>query len=182
MLLSPSVVTISRLVFLTIKKEIEDEIQAIRESMTASNEPLDQGGAFPQHSSSSFVLDKAAELGALKEGEEKFLFHMKPMSGMPSILFAIQLCKTLDLYGFDAFTSNEEQKYHYFDDRKGKCSLCRFSSLCVRFPLTFFSAFSGFTHRHSFDLAVEIYRRISQEIPLRLQSREGKKLRSFVSE
>ena len=108
-LLSPSVVTISRMVWLTLKRDIENDIHRVREQLGKS-EPMEMEGI------SRFVYEKAFSLGPLDEGE-KFTFHQKPMSGMVSVFMAIQVCNSLDLYGFEAITTNR-MKYHYF----GKCS------------------------------------------------------------
>mgnify|MGYP001801031741 FL=1 len=46
-----------------------------------------------------------------------------------------QMCDSLDLYGFDSYLgSKNSYKYHYFDDVQ------------------------GFTGRHSFDLAIRVFR------------------------
>ena len=55
-LLSPSVVTVSRMVWLTIKKDIEDDIQNIRERMT-------QSVGFDRTLFTPFVIRKAMKLG-----------------------------------------------------------------------------------------------------------------------
>jgi len=107
-LLSPSVVTISRMVWLTLKRDIENDIHRVREQLGKS-EPMEMEGI------SRFVYEKAFSLGQLHEGE-KFTFHQKPMSGMVSVFMAIQVCNSLDLYGFEAITTNR-MKYHYFGKR-----------------------------------------------------------------
>ena len=43
----------------------------------------------------------------------------KPMSGLFAILFALQICDTVDIYGFEPYKDGlTNQKYHYFDDAK----------------------------------------------------------------
>eukprot|EP00958_Prasinococcus_capsulatus_P001330 scaffold115_cov304-Prasinococcus_capsulatus_cf.AAC.24 len=62
-------------------------------------------------------------------------FHRKPMSGFFATCLALQICDSVDLFGFDSYLgSKTSYKYHYFDDVK------------------------GFTGRHSFDLAMSIFR------------------------
>ena len=76
----------------------------------------------------------------------------KPMSGFYAILFLLQTCDTLDLYGFEAYMESTGSdlmgtKYHYFDD-----AVPRHNS-------------------HSFDLTQYIYRAISIANPSRLRIR-----------
>ncbi|WZN65839.1 sialyltransferase [Chloropicon roscoffensis] len=147
-LLSPSVVTISRMVWLTLKRDIENDIHRVREQLGKS-EPMEVEGI------SRFVYDKAFSLGPfLPWDSEKFTFHQKPMSGMVSVFMAIQVCNSLDLYGFEAITTNR-MKYHYFDDAE------------------------GFMHRHSFDLALEVFKRIATVANMRVNSSKPKLLRGM---
>ena len=148
-LLSPAVVTVSRMVWLTIKKDIEEDIHRIRMKM---NEDV----GFDRNLFTPFVLRKALKLGAAKPGDEMFSFHAKPMSGIVSLFFAIQLCNSVDLYGFDPFTIEAKSRYHYFDDRAGMVNV------------------------HSFDMALEILRRISKAFPMRIHSRASK-INSFAA-
>ena len=74
------------------------------------------------------------------------------MSGFYAILFLLQTCDTLDLYGFEAYMESTGSdlmgtKYHYFDD-----AVPRHNS-------------------HSFDLTQYIYRAISIANPSRLRIR-----------
>ena len=57
---------------------------------------------------------------------------------------ALQMCERVDLFGFDPYTVETETPYHYFDVR------------------------AAMTWVHSFDLAIEVYRRIAQHFPLQL--------------
>ena len=67
------------------------------------------------------------------------LFNQKPMSGLFAFFLALQLCKGgVDLYGFEAWTG--EGKYHYFDTEE------------------------GFQTRHSFDLALEVFKQVSHRV------------------
>lgn len=141
-LLAPSVVTVSRMVWLTIKRDIELDIDKIRKHM-AAKVPFDRTQYTP------FVVRKAMKLGPWKEGEEMYSFHSKPMSGIVSLFFAIQVCDSVDMYGFDPFTIETRGRYHYFDDRAGMVNV------------------------HSFDMALEIFRRISKAYPMRIHSRGG---------
>ena len=76
----------------------------------------------------------------------------KPMSGFYAILFLLQICDTVDLYGFTAYSENDGSdimgtKYHYFDN-----AVPRHNS-------------------HSFDLTQYIYRAIEHGMPNRLRIR-----------
>ena len=147
-LLSPSVVTVSRMVWLAIKKDIEQDIVTLRKYMAASL-------AFDRTHFTPFVIKKAQKLGPWRAGQEDFTFHNKPMSGIVSLFFAIQVCDSVDMYGFDPFTIEARSRYHYFDDRAGMVNV------------------------HSFDMAMEIFRRLSKAFPVRIHSR-GSKINSFV--
>ena len=102
-----------------------------------------------------FVVRKALKLGPWRANREMFQFHSKPMSGIVSLFFAIQVCDSVDMYGFDPFTLETRGKYHYFDDRAGMVNV------------------------HSFDMAMEIFRRISKAYPMRIHSR-GSETKSFT--
>jgi hypothetical protein len=82
--------------------------------------------------------------GAEDATPDTFAFHGKPMSGAVAVFFALQMCNKVDLYGFDAYTALSEVPYHYFDARVAATGV------------------------HSFDLAVEAFRRISLAMPDRL--------------
>ena len=76
----------------------------------------------------------------------------KPMSGFYAILFLLQACDKLDLYGFEAYQESAGSdlmgtKYHYFDD-----AVPRHNS-------------------HSFDLTQYIYRAIAHSNPNHLRIR-----------
>ncbi|QDZ21665.1 sialyltransferase [Chloropicon primus] len=74
-------------------------------------------------------------------------FNRKPMSGFFATMMAIQVCEHVDLYGFDSYTSTtESNRYHYFDNVK------------------------GFTGRHSFDLAITIFKLIAKKGILTIMS------------
>lgn len=74
-------------------------------------------------------------------------FNRKPMSGFFAAMMAIQVCEHVDLYGFDSYTSTtESNRYHYFDNVK------------------------GFTGRHSFDLAITIFKLIAKKGILTIRS------------
>ncbi|QDZ23714.1 sialyltransferase [Chloropicon primus] len=147
-LLSPAVVTVSRMVWLTIKKDIEEDIHGLRLKMS-------EDVGFDRTLYTPFVFRKSMKLGPAKPGDEMFSFHSKPMSGIVSLFFAIQVCDSVDLYGFDPFTNEAKSRYHYFDDRAGMVNV------------------------HSFDMALEIFRRISKAFPMRIHSRANK-INSFA--
>ncbi|UPR02286.1 sialyltransferase [Chloropicon primus] len=149
-LLSPSVVTLSRMIWLTMKRDIERDIDTVRKD-------LGQRVAVDRERYTPFVIQKATKLGPTFEGHKMFSFHIKPMTGMVSLFFALQVCETLDLYGFEAITTNINRRYHYFDEVE------------------------GFMHRHSFDLALEVFERISQVIPVRIHTSTSAH-RSFVDQ
>ena len=136
------------MVWLTIKRDIEQDIEILRKFQAASQ-------SFDRTLFTAFVIRKANKLGPWKAGQKPFEFHSKPMSGIVSLFFAIQVCDSVDMYGFDPFTLETRGRYHYFDDRAGMVNV------------------------HSFDMALEIFRRIALAYPVRLHSR-GSKTKSFV--
>jgi len=78
-------------------------------------------------------------------------FHDKPMSGWFSVLFMMQTCQSLDVYGFEPYTNKKTAKYpyHYFD------------------------GVQGVTAVHSFDLAIYAYLMLQEAFPLRIRTRTG---------
>jgi hypothetical protein len=58
----------------------------------------------------------------------------------------MQLCESVDMYGFDAYTASTSTPYHYFDQRAAMTSV------------------------HSFDLAMEVYRRLGLHAPVTVHS------------
>lgn len=79
------------------------------------------------------------QLKALLERKHDSTYNRKPMSGFFAVLFALQMCDHVNLYGFDAYTSRKRSyRYHYFDNVQ------------------------GFTDVHSFDLAIEVYKLIAK--------------------
>jgi len=62
-------------------------------------------------------------------------YHDKPMSGFYAVLFMAQICRRLDMYGFEAYTKRSKTSpYHYFD------------------------AVQGVTTAHSFDMALDMFK------------------------
>ena len=60
------------------------------------------------------------KLKDLLEKTKKSQYNRKPMSGFFAVLYALQMCETVDLYGFDAYTSRKKSyRYHYFDNVQG---------------------------------------------------------------
>mmetsp|Transcript_11792 Transcript_11792/g.15965 ORF Transcript_11792/g.15965 Transcript_11792/m.15965 type:complete len:450 (+) Transcript_11792:122-1471(+) len=83
-----------------------------------------------------------------KELEERrhTSFHDKPMSGFMAVLFMMQECRQLDLYGFEAYTKKRaDSPYHYFDKVEGVTTV------------------------HSFDMAIDIYRMLGEVYPLSIK-------------
>jgi hypothetical protein len=79
------------------------------------------------------------QLKSLLEKKHDSTYNRKPMSGFFAVLFALQMCDHVDLYGFDAYTSRKRSyRYHYFDNVQ------------------------GFTDVHSFDLAIEVYKLVAK--------------------
>jgi len=73
-------------------------------------------------------------------------YHDKPMSGFMAIMFMMQICRQVDLYGFEAYTKKRANSpYHYFDDVQGVVTV------------------------HSFDMAVDIYRMLGEVYPLSIK-------------
>ena len=80
------------------------------------------------------------QLKQLLEQAQNTQFNRKPMSGFFAAMMALQICDHVDLYGFDSYTDTQTStRYHYFDNIK------------------------GFTGRHSFDLAIGIFRLIAKK-------------------
>jgi hypothetical protein len=52
------------------------------------------------------------ELKSLLEQKHDSTYNRKPMSGFFAVLFALQMCDHVDLYGFDAYTSRK-RSYRY---------------------------------------------------------------------
>ena len=100
-------------------------------------------------------VNRAHDLwNALKEiieKEKKKQFHDKPMSGWYAVNFMMQRCKSLDLYGFEPYTSKAKATapYHYFDQVQGVVSV------------------------HSFDFAVFAYQKFAKVFPLRIRTKSG---------
>lgn len=79
------------------------------------------------------------KLKELLEKTKNSQYNRKPMSGFFAVLYALQMCDKVDLYGFDAYTSRKKSyRYHYFDNVQ------------------------GFTDVHSFDLAIEVFKFIAK--------------------
>lgn len=72
-------------------------------------------------------------------------YHNKPMSGIYAVIYMLQVCEQVDLYGFEAYTRPKDTPYHYFDSVKGVTSV------------------------HSFDLAIGIYKAIASALPLAIK-------------
>ena len=80
------------------------------------------------------------KLKELLEKTKNSQYNCKPMSGFFAVLYALQMCEKVDLYGFDAYTSRKKSyRYHYFDNVQ------------------------GFTDVHSFDLAIEVFKFIAKK-------------------
>jgi hypothetical protein len=80
------------------------------------------------------------KLKELLEKTKNSQYNRKPMSGFFAVLYALQMCDKVDLYGFDAYTSRKKSyRYHYFDNVQ------------------------GFTDVHSFDLAIEVFKFIAKK-------------------
>ena len=80
------------------------------------------------------------KLKELLEKTKNSQYNRKPMSGFFAVLYALQMCEKVDLYGFDAYTSRKKSyRYHYFDNVQ------------------------GFTDVHSFDLAIEVFKFIAKK-------------------
>lgn len=87
----------------------------------------------------------------LKHFGQQFAYNPKPMTGMVAVYFALQVCKKVDLYGFQAYRGPQAgaPPYHYFDRRK------------------------GMTWVHSFDLAMEAYLEIGKHNNLFLRDKHN---------
>ena len=124
-------------------------------------------------------------------------YHNKPMSGIFAVLFMLQICEQVDVYGFEAYTKRtKETPYHYFDSVKVIFSLFHFKKSLFPIPFTQLSSIiqdwcgavlktnlarpgpsflffklslQGVTSVHSFDLAIEVYKSIGAVLPLSLK-------------
>mmetsp|Transcript_7554 Transcript_7554/g.19451 ORF Transcript_7554/g.19451 Transcript_7554/m.19451 type:complete len:255 (+) Transcript_7554:1463-2227(+) len=86
-----------------------------------------------------------AELQLEMEARMKKKFKKKPMSGWLAMMFMVQMCETLDVYGFEAYTNpRAPHPYHYFDKVK------------------------AVLQHHSFDFAVEAYKLLGKVHPVTL--------------
>uniref|UniRef100_A0A7S1X629 Uncharacterized protein n=1 Tax=Tetraselmis chuii TaxID=63592 RepID=A0A7S1X629_9CHLO len=86
------------------------------------------------------------QLRYLLEQESDRNYQRKPMSGFFTVMMALQVCGHVNIYGFDSYQSSKRSyRYHYFDD------------------------IQGFTSRHSFDLAFEVFKIMSQHGLLAIQ-------------
>ncbi|QDZ24462.1 sialyltransferase [Chloropicon primus] len=73
-------------------------------------------------------------------------YHNKPMSGIYAVLFMLQICESVDMYGFEAYTKpSRNSPYHYFDAVKGVTSV------------------------HSFDFAIDVFKAIGNVLQLSLK-------------
>lgn len=101
---------------------------------------------------SSMVDNVPDDMGEqLKHVGQQFKYNPKPMTGMVAVYFALQVCKKVDLYGFQAYRGRKRgaPPYHYFDRRQ------------------------GMTWVHSFDLAVEAFREMGKYNHLFLRDKEN---------
>mmetsp|Transcript_802 Transcript_802/g.1422 ORF Transcript_802/g.1422 Transcript_802/m.1422 type:complete len:660 (-) Transcript_802:86-2065(-) len=74
-------------------------------------------------------------------------FNDKPMTGWTTTMMAMQMCDSVDLYGFQPYRGkSENDRYHYFDNQV--------ASLKV----------------HSFDMAYEMYLLLAERFPLRVRA------------
>ncbi|XP_075265614.1 alpha-2,8-sialyltransferase 8B-like [Convolutriloba macropyga] len=91
----------------------------------------------PDFTSAAFELWRRMTLLIGKEVQASYK-HKKPTSGWFAMVFAAEMCDTIDLYGFEAYkrTSNAPARYHYFDNVQ------------------------GFTNVHSFELTVQVFQRL----------------------
>ena len=87
----------------------------------------------------------------IKHVGQQFKYNPKPMTGMVAVYFALQVCKKVDLYGFQAYRGRRRgaPPYHYFDRRQ------------------------GMTWVHSFDLAVEAFKEMGKHHHLFLRDKEN---------
>jgi len=142
LVLQPALMTASRTIYLAIMREVEGEIDRARQEWGSTG----QLNTSRMHGLSSYVAEAIKRAGPSHPTEgRRFHFNSKPMSGMAALFLCIQMCERTTMYGFHAFTDKRRQRYHYFDNRE------------------------GMTEVHSFDLAMEVFRRIGEEYPVRLK-------------
>eukprot|EP00873_Tetraselmis_striata_P013649 jgi/Tetstr1/433913/TSEL_023093.t1 len=138
LVLQPALMTTSRTIYLAIKAEAEDEINALRLNWGSTG----QLNRTKLHRMSTYMASAVQRAGPMQQGRRRFEFNGKPMSGMAALFLCIQMCERTTMYGFAAFLDKRKQHYHYFDDRE------------------------GMTEVHSFDLAMEVFRRVGEHYPV----------------
>jgi hypothetical protein len=197
-LLNPALVTMSRTIFNAIKTQLETDVRAAltgkttdpakvamaqqlhqanlastpagsadaaKETFAFHGKPM-SGATPPRLSLSASLSDAhtpitAAEIPLLDAILTQFpawfaicnvcawrwgLGHVGDGAGITAVYTAMQLCDTVDLFGFDPYTEATSTPYHYFDQR------------------------AAMTWVHSFDLAMEVYRRLGQHAPVTVHS------------
>ncbi|KAK3238722.1 glycosyltransferase 29 protein [Cymbomonas tetramitiformis] len=138
-MLNPALVTTSRSIYLAIKRELEQEV---RDAL----HPGGRGEGRREWAQKMLAAKVASSPPGSKDAtREHFEFHAKPMSGMVALYLALQVCDEVSMYGFDAYTEKTTTRYHYFDTRV------------------------AMTWVHSFDLAVELYKRIGQHAKVKMR-------------
>lgn len=114
---------------------------------------LSQQSAESLLASLSDMVDNVPDnMGAqIKHLGQQFKYYPKPMTGMVAVYFALQVCKKVDLYGFQAYRGRRRgaPPYHYFDRRQ------------------------GMTWVHSFDLAVEAFKEMGKHHKLFLRNKDN---------
>ncbi|KAK3271633.1 hypothetical protein CYMTET_20030 [Cymbomonas tetramitiformis] len=91
-------------------------------------------------------LDLWFDLKSEVEARRHTKYHDKPMSGLFAVLFMTQVCTSVDLYGFEAYTKKRANSpYHYFDKVQGVTSV------------------------HSFDLAIDVFRLLNDAFPITIK-------------
>jgi len=139
-MLNPAMVTMSRTIFNHIKSELETDVRAALAGRETDPAKL----RYAQELHKANLASTPA--GSADATKETFAFHGKPMSGITAAYTAMQLCESVDMYGFDAYTASTSTPYHYFDQRAAMTSV------------------------HSFDLAMEVYRRLGLHAPVTVHS------------
>eukprot|EP00238_Polyblepharides_amylifera_P013136 CAMPEP_0196575420 /NCGR_PEP_ID=MMETSP1081-20130531/4906_1 /TAXON_ID=36882 /ORGANISM="Pyramimonas amylifera, Strain CCMP720" /LENGTH=320 /DNA_ID=CAMNT_0041893717 /DNA_START=352 /DNA_END=1314 /DNA_ORIENTATION=- len=89
----------------------------------------------------AFVEEQHRELKQGGKARVKTSFKRKPMSGFFAVLFSLQLCDQISLFGFSNYN-----RYELNGARSGKV------------PYHYFDKVAGVTKVHSFDLSMEVFK------------------------
>eukprot|EP00191_Tetraselmis_sp_GSL018_P021150 CAMPEP_0177583778 /NCGR_PEP_ID=MMETSP0419_2-20121207/3511_1 /TAXON_ID=582737 /ORGANISM="Tetraselmis sp., Strain GSL018" /LENGTH=465 /DNA_ID=CAMNT_0019073207 /DNA_START=237 /DNA_END=1635 /DNA_ORIENTATION=+ len=140
LVLQPALMTASRTIYLAIMREVGDR-------QSPAGVGLDGAAQHKQDARAVLVRRRGDQARGAEPSDRgpQVPLQQQTDDGMAALFLCIQMCERTTMYGFHAFTDKRRQRYHYFDNRE------------------------GMTEVHSFDLAMEVFRRIGEEYPVRLK-------------